>query len=172
MDAEFIALITQSQRQLLAYLRTLTQTPQVADELLQRTNLVLWDKREQFEPGTSFTAWACRVAYFEVLAHRKQQQRERSKLTFDDELLKRIADRSAEWIQQLDPRRGALESCVQKLGPAERQMLERRHLEDWSVKQLAEHDTRSEKGIYKALARIHALLRNCIRSHLSLARLS
>lgn len=169
MDGEFITQLTAHQSRLLAYIRSLTAGVHYAEEVLQRTNLVLWEKREQFEPGSNFGAWACRVAYFEVLAWRKQQQRERARLEFDDELLERIADRTPELLDQLEPRREALRICLSKLKTAERELLERRHLQDWPVRQLAEKDGRSEKGIYKALARLHAALRRCIDGQLARA---
>ena len=57
--------------------------------MLQETNMVLWCDSAKFQPGTDFRAWAYRVAYFQVLAQRRKRGRDR--LSFDESLLKDIA---------------------------------------------------------------------------------
>ena len=39
-----------------------TETKIEADDLFQETSSVLWQKFDQFQPGTDFYAWACRTA--------------------------------------------------------------------------------------------------------------
>jgi RNA polymerase sigma-70 factor (ECF subfamily) len=72
------------QRRLYAYILTILPNLSDADDVLQDTNAVLLRKRTQFVAGTEFGAWACRVAYFEVLALRRKRQRERSHVLFAD----------------------------------------------------------------------------------------
>lgn len=168
MNEEFITNITKSQSSLLVYIRSITSSSEEADDILQRTNLILWRKHEKFQPGTKFTAWACRVAYFEVLAYRKEKAREKEKLYFDDELLDMISDRSIELIETLKERKAALKCCLKKLPDEERALIEKRHIHEIPVKVLAENDSRSDKGIYKALARIQGVLRVCIQKELTI----
>ena len=78
-------LIALYQPRLHAYILSLVFDPQVAADILQDTNLILWKKAAQFTPGTNFKAWAFRVAYFEVKSHRRKAVRNR--LVFNDELL-------------------------------------------------------------------------------------
>ena len=167
MNEEFITNITKCQNALLVYIRSITSSSEEADDILQRTNLVLWRKHETYKPGTKFTAWACRVAYFEVLAYRKEKAREKEKLHFDDDLLDMISDRSIELIETLKERKAALSCCLKKLPEEERVLIEKRHIHEVPVKVLAENDPRSDKGIYKALARIQGVLRVCIQKELT-----
>ena len=56
---------------------TTTLLPVAADaeDVLQEANMVLWEKFDQYVPGTSFFAWACRVIRFQVLKYREKQAR-------------------------------------------------------------------------------------------------
>ena len=63
----------------------------LAADVLQETNLVLC-KAAEFVPGTNFTAWSCRVAYYEVRASLTNKGRDRH--CFDDVLLSRLAARA------------------------------------------------------------------------------
>ena len=167
MNEEFITNITRCQNALLIYIRSITSSSEEADDILQRTNLVLWKKHEKYESGTNFTAWACRVAYYEVLAYRKEKSREKDRLQFSDDLLEMIADKSLELIESVAARKQALLTCLKKLPEEERTLVEKRHIHEVPVKELALEDTRTDKGIYKALARIHNVLRLCISKELS-----
>ena len=53
-----------------------------ARDVLQRTNLVICQKAEDYTPGTSFTAWTFTIARFQLMAWRKNQSRNR--LVFSD----------------------------------------------------------------------------------------
>ena len=67
-NMEFVRLLTGQQRQLYLYIIALLPNPTDVDDVLQATNMVLWSKADEFEPGSDFGAWARRVAHFEVLA--------------------------------------------------------------------------------------------------------
>ncbi len=77
---EFTSQLVAVQRRLYAYILTILPNLADADDVLQDTNSVLLRKRKEYAAGTEFGAWACRVAYFEVLALRKKRQRERGRL--------------------------------------------------------------------------------------------
>ena len=81
--------MTISQSRIFAYIQSLVLDAEQASEILQGTNVVLWQKTDEFEPGTNFVAWAFRIAHFQILAHRKKQQRER--LVFDDDMVGQLA---------------------------------------------------------------------------------
>ena len=60
-----------------AFILTLTADREWADELLQETNVALLRKESEFDSGSNFQAWACSVAYYQVLTSRKARQRSR-----------------------------------------------------------------------------------------------
>ena len=61
---EFVELSSSHQRQLLGYIFTLVGNMDDAEDLLQQTNLILWRKFDDYQPGTDFIRWACYVAAF------------------------------------------------------------------------------------------------------------
>jgi len=95
---EFVQLLTSHQSRLYAYVLSLLGDRTQADDVLQETNSVLWRKANEFELGTNFGAWMLKVAYFQVMAHRRRLTRDR--LVFDDDFLQDIAEdakQQCEW---------------------------------------------------------------------------
>ncbi len=91
---EFVALLTAAQRRLYGFICTLVVDRADADEVLQETNLALWQQIERFEPGTDFLAWSCRVAHFKVLKLRDSRKRQRVHL--DDAVIELLATEAIE----------------------------------------------------------------------------
>jgi len=165
-QAEFVRLIAEAQRRLYAYILTLVPRPDVADDILQETNMVLWEKCDQFELGTDFSAWAATIAHFQTLAYLKRHNRQRW-LRFDDELIGKLAPVAAERVDAFDDRRRALHHCLSKLPEADRQLIRCRYNEDTPVKHVAEQVGRSAGAIKQALYRIRGTLLQCIEKTLA-----
>src|SRR5437763_3085610 len=82
-QSEFVQEMIAAQAGLRLFLHSMLMDPDAADELLQRTNVVLCEKADEFTAGTNFPSWARRVAHFEVLTYRRRLARERQRLVFD-----------------------------------------------------------------------------------------
>ena len=89
----FVRVLLANQGNIHAYLTSLLGNLDQAEEVLQETNVVLCREANQFSTITDFTAWACRIAFFQVLKYRKQCQRDRH--WFDDDLLSLIAEETS-----------------------------------------------------------------------------
>lgn len=165
VPAEFIRLLTSSQRKLFAFILSLVRHSSDADDLLQETNMVMWRKWQDFEMGTSFDAWAFTIARFQVMAYRKRQQR--SKLHFDDELVELLAvDATDVMAENHDPRRSALGHCLQKLNDDQRHLVAQRYEPGACVNDMAAEQGRSPKAVSEALRRIRRSLMICIEKTL------
>lgn len=162
---DFIRQLTAAQTSLYAYILTLLPDRAAAQDVLQETNLTLWHKLADFQPGTSFVAWGCRVAYFHVLNHRRRMKRDR--LVFDDELLDILAERHAERMEQADRREQALKKCLENLPAGQRSLIEKRYAPDGSVLEIAKAEGKSVGSISQMLYRIREALLNCIQSSLT-----
>ena len=55
---EFTRVFTVNQRAIYLYIRSLVANSADVDELWQETNLVLWQRFADYQPGTNFLAWA------------------------------------------------------------------------------------------------------------------
>lgn len=162
---EFVQLFTETQRRL--YLYILAQVPSVSDaeEVLQNSNLVIWSKCDQFTLGTSFFAWATQIATYEVLKHR--QRFSRDKLQFNDEFVQTVAGETEEASDDLELRRLALEMCLKKLRPEDRELIHRRYQPGESGKNIAKSLNRPPNSVYQSLGRIRRQLLDCIDRRLS-----
>lgn len=164
-DDKMVELLTGAQQQLTRYVRTLVPNRADADEVLQETNLFVWRNAEEYEPGTNFMAWVCRVAHFQVLTHRKRQLR--SRLRFSDALIEQLAAGAAENAAQCNDEVAAFESCVAKLPERDRALIDMRYEPGATVHSVAEQVGRSSKTIHNALGRIRAWLMECMQTALS-----
>lgn len=165
--AEFVRLLTSHQRRLFLYILTFLPHPADAEEVLQETSSVIWAKSHEFEPGSSFLAWARSIAYYEVLAFRKRAQRDR--LTFSDELLQKFADESTSVESRQDDRRLALLGCLEKLSESDRDLMARRYTAEATVQQVAGELGRPVTSIYRSLERARMALMHCIQRTLAAA---
>jgi RNA polymerase sigma-70 factor (ECF subfamily) len=163
----FLRLFLQNERRLYAYILTLLPSRVDADDVLQETSLVMWDKFDAQSPPTDFTAWGCRIAYFKVLNLYKRTQR--SRVQFSQELLERLSETATEQADtlQLESRRAALAGCVQKLAPRDRELLSQRFADGATTQSTSEQTGRSVEAVYKAVAKLRQVLFNCVQRTLA-----
>jgi RNA polymerase sigma-70 factor (ECF subfamily) len=163
-EERFMQLFLQHERRLRAFIATLVPNWADADDLLQETSAVIWRKFDDFEPGTDFIDWALRIAHFEVLNYRKRQRRDR--LRFSDETVEVLATRLRNFGDASDLRFDALQHCLLKLNPRDRELVQLRYGPGATVRDVSERVSRSLHAVYKALNRIHGLLLDCVRRSL------
>jgi RNA polymerase sigma-70 factor (ECF subfamily) len=162
---DFVRQMTRCQDRLYAYLRTLLPYGEAAREVLQETNVVLLRKADELAEINNFDAWACRIAYFEALAYRRNFARDR--LLFDDELLGQLAQQAAQSTGSPDRRAAALDDCLSHLSAGSRELLTARYAEQRSVQQLAKTHGRPAPTIATQLFRIRRKLLDCVMRKLS-----
>jgi len=162
-DREFVYQLTDWQNRLFGYLVTLLGNLHDARDVLQATNLVLWQKIGEFEPGSNFGAWARKIAYFQALAFLRDRKRDRH--VFDDDLLTRFAEEEADTAGE-EERELALRDCLGQLPERSRKMLQRRYHDGDSVRKLAKDLGKKKSAMKMALMRIRQALLTCIESKL------
>jgi RNA polymerase sigma-70 factor, ECF subfamily len=157
---EFARLFSRNARRIYGFIMTLVFNHHDAEEVFQNTNVVLWNKFADFRPGSNFFAWASKIAYYEVLSLMKQQRRSR---TFSNEALELLANEAVVLSDQSTERYEALEECLARLDPPDRQLLQERYFYQRPPKQIAASQSKSVHAVYRALSRIHNVLLNCVQ---------
>lgn len=157
---QFVIQWTQHARSVFAYLLSIVGNRADAEELLQETSTLAWEKFDTFEPGTHFAAWACRIAHYKVLEFRRSKHRDVQFLS--DSVLEAVNEIIQRDRDELDSRRDALAACVQKLRPQDRELIRLRYREEGSVGSVAAAVGRSTSAVYKSLTRIHDSLFDCV----------
>lgn len=164
--SDFARLLLESRKRLHAFILTLVPNWDDADELEQRTAIILWQKFGEYVPGTNFFSWACQIARLEVNNYRRTQGR--SRLYFSNELVTALAELRCDDESAYQDRRAALASCLQKLPPTEGDLIERCYgRKVVTAKEVAGSMGRPASTVYKALARIRHRLLQCIERELS-----
>jgi len=162
---DFVTLLTAAQPSLYAAILALMPDRTAARDLLQETNLTLWRKADDFEAGTNFLAWACRIARYHILNHRRKVRSDR--LVFDEELFAELAERQAARIEEFDLRSEVLRACMEKLPATQRELVERRYAPGGSVQCIAAEEGKSVGAISQTLYRVRETLLNCVRQALA-----
>lgn len=158
-------MLTRYQRRLFLHILAQVPYPVDADEILQETSIIAWDKFQQFRPGTNFLAWVSQIATFEIMKYRSRRRRER--LQFSEEFLEAVAQESIAREDTLEARRAALVHCIQKLRERDRQLIQQRYSPGESGKGLAETVGRPANSVYQSLGRIRRTLLECINRQMA-----
>lgn len=166
-SAKFIAEFTRCQRQLHAFVLSMIWHPVEADDVLQETNLVLWQKAAEFDDARPFMPWAIRFAQLQSLAHLKRLHRQHGRLLIDDDLAKIMADEAAAEEPIYEARRIALANCLQKLTARQRELVWRRYEPDATVTHMATAANIAPKALSERLRRIRHTLLECVRKTLA-----
>lgn len=160
-DADPVQLMLANQNRLFAFIMSLLGNREQTHDVLQQTNLILWEKLDDFQPGTNFMAWAFQIARYQVMAYRQKQGRDRH--VFDDEAIALVATAFEQHSEQFDDRLAALSHCIQQLPDDGRRLLRRRYADGWTVKTLAEEVGQSANRLAVKLHRLRAVLMECIQ---------
>jgi RNA polymerase sigma-70 factor (ECF subfamily) len=162
---EFVFLLARHERPLGAYVMTMVPHAQDADDILQEAKVIMWRHFAKFEPGTNFGAWARKIAFHQVLAHRKRKQRDR--LDFSEDFLRAVAEEADRSADHLERREHILHDCLAKLPADHREVLHLRYHENLSLEDMASRLDRTVGAIYRLLSRVRHCLHDCVTKTLS-----
>ena len=163
-EEQFVKLLLRSEREIFKFILTLVPHLADAEDLLQETCSIMWDKLGDFEPGTNFTAWGISIARYRVLNHRRRLGR--SRVVFSEELMTKIAESAERLANQSDARLATLHECLSKLRDRDRELIQLRYFHETSTKKAAERLGRPVESVYKSMSRIHDALLQCVRRSL------
>ncbi|MGA0845873.1 MAG: sigma-70 family RNA polymerase sigma factor [Luteolibacter sp.] len=167
---EFVKELTNHQSSMLAYIRSLAPGNSGARDLLQEVNITLWQRRDSFELGTNFKAWAFQTIRYHILNHRRRLVSQ-GWLVFDDDLIEKMSPSFEFEPNELEERHLALRKCLAKLRPQDRELLHHRYATPDSLHGYAKKTRRSTGTLKAVLFNLRAALRKCIeREMLSASR--
>lgn len=147
-----------------AYIRRLVPARADADDVMQEAVIVLWEKFGELPEGGDFRAWAFGVARFKVLSWLRDKGRDR--ITLSEDVVLRLADETAEDEPRLERQRAALETCAEKLGSEQRDLLVAAYRPDTRIQEVAASSGRTVAGFYQWLHRMRRLLLDCVQREL------
>jgi RNA polymerase sigma-70 factor, ECF subfamily len=158
----FLSLFLRSEREIFRCVTALVPFVTDAEDILQQTALALWEKFDAYDQAQPFTPWACRFALNK--ARQWIERRQRWQALLDHGLAETLARRRQELEPVLQGRLTHLETCLGKLSPEQRSLVEAYYAERTDVASLAERSGRTAAATYKMLQRIRQALQRCMES--------
>ena len=162
----FLAFHAQNHNRISAFVHALVPTWQDAEEIVQDTLVVLWRKFDEFDPKTSFFAWAAKVAQYEVLTYRRTAGK-RKLTVLDDETLEAVALTAVNQLDDIELYRESLEHCIAKLSSRDRELVLTRYGDGGSIQSAADTVHRTTGHVQRLLRKIRSALMRCIHLRLS-----
>jgi RNA polymerase sigma-70 factor (ECF subfamily) len=160
-----VSLLTRHQEDLFRFIFALHPHEEDVRDILQETSVALCRKILEYDSSQPFLPWAFGFAYLEV-----QKQRERNKRGV--RLLSRdLVDRLAREREQHEPvllqRLQALEYCMEKLSPADQEMIQHRYHGKIGIEDLVVQMGTSRRTLFRNFDRIRRLLFDCISNRVA-----
>ncbi len=112
----------------------------------------------------SFNAWAMQLARHKVVDYRRRRGTQKN--MFDTDTINTIADAYANIKDEHNPRREALEHCLDKIRGNPRTMLELRYRANMRAAEISKVTGQNIAAVRVALHRIRLALRECIERRL------
>lgn len=164
---DFIKLLTAHQSALRGLIAAMLPGSGDIDDILQDTNVVLWEKRDIYDRKTEFKPWAYGIARNKVRQH-WSKKKQHAGVSLPEEFLDAVADaRQAQHADDFDKRRSALMHCLTQLRPRDRDLIyacyEAREGLDSRVRRFG----LTAASIRVTTHRIRKKLRECVEKRLS-----
>jgi RNA polymerase sigma-70 factor, ECF subfamily len=154
-----VSLLKRHERRLNGYVLSLVHNWTDADDLLQEVVLVLWRQFDRYDPATDFGSWACSVAYYHALSHRKRLKR--CRVLFSEDMSRLLDQEFAVASQEVGDYQDVLGRCLEKLRESDRGFL-RAYYSGTPIAELAHRLARSAASLYKDLTGLRRSLRACV----------
>lgn len=162
---KYLELLNENGRALAAYVHTLVSDRADAEDILQKCRLTMWKKFGDFEIGTSFQAWARKIALHQILNYRRSEKR-KPVYASDPAFIESIAEEIDRQSDSQAARSEALQTCLKKLPENQRRTVLLRYYEDCEIEEIAKKTKRTDGAVYKLLSRIRGALNDCINQQL------
>lgn len=163
-DQAFVALMTANQRRIYAYIFMLVPNLNDADDIMQETSALMWERKSDFTPGTDFVAWGARMAYFKVLDFRKKVKKNQQMLILDEQF-RQIETQALERSKHVNDTIYKLQECIKKLTAPDRQLLHLKYSMKLTAKEISTRINKSIRFIYLSVSRIQNMLLNCVERY-------
>ncbi|MEM6329133.1 MAG: sigma-70 family RNA polymerase sigma factor [Planctomycetota bacterium] len=161
-----MSLLAEHEAQIFGFLCALVCHREDSEDLMQQVVVTMWQKFDEFQPGTNFAAWGCQIAKNRALNYFQTRSRRRVFSTPIVELLEDAAARQPAPARQA--RRRALTACLEKLTQSDRELILASYGAGKArVKSLAESLGRPAGSVSNSLRRIRQALYRCIESTLA-----
>jgi RNA polymerase sigma-70 factor (ECF subfamily) len=164
LSDEFLRLLQPCQSRLFGYLYAMLHNLSDTEDALQQAIMALWAHFDEYDRQRNFLNWA--TQFVKLTAMSSLRARRRRRVTFDHDLVALIADDcspAAEEASMLDGYRETLLGCMDRLAPADRDLIRLCYFERCTIKAVADRLGRAPQSVCNSLRRIRGALFDCIQ---------
>lgn len=160
-DSEaFRQLFLATQKEVFTFLCARSPNPSLAEEILQSTFVIAWEKLDRYEPRGLFLGWLKTIAHNQL---RQELRRLRRHVEVDHDSLQDVLLRSAESdCDRVAGESKDLAHCLAELPTHARELLEHRYFHNRSIDELATEMGRKATTLAVTLFRLRTALRECL----------
>lgn len=141
----------------------------LVDDVLHEVFLVIVDKAESFQEGTSFLAWAYAIARLKVLEATRSKKNQTLCLSPEviDALCASVSDEPSELLMEF--KLSTLNDCMKQLAPRARTIVEMRYRQECRPTEIAKRLSWTMESVHVALSKARVTLRECIERKLAIS---
>jgi RNA polymerase sigma-70 factor (ECF subfamily) len=133
-----------------------------ANDIMQEVAMITWQKFDELDKKEEkFLAWGILIARNQLYKHFARVKKAR--LVFDESLLQAIEEQCTSKLESCPDHIYALQRCLSRLSESHRQLLMMKFGQQLTIQTISEKLRRSASAVYKAIARIHLALQQCIQ---------
>lgn len=161
-EKEFVKLLVKHQSLIRAFVISLLPGMSETEDVIQNTNEVLWAKREQFELGTNFKAWALSTARFQAMAFLQKLKRGKM-LPLDEDVMLLVSEEASNLeAEEMNRQFKDLNDCIGLLQMKDQELILHRYWKKTGLQEYSKASERSVGSLKVALYRIRTGLRRCL----------
>lgn len=162
----FIERFAESQQRIYAFILSLSPNWTEAEDIFQRSSVVLWRKWNSYDQDRDFLTWALGVSRLEVLKYMSEKKRMREVLSV--EAINVIEARTVEASDSISERMKALQHCLDKLPKKKRSLIDRCYGGTEKILEIAQAIGVTSDALYWRIKRIREALHECVDRKLAI----
>jgi len=165
-ESEFLRGLSGSYRDIVASVLSIVGDRTDADDVVQEICAILWQRFEEFQPGTNFRKWACAYAFKMAKSYVRKRRRRRGFGLSDDALVK-VARLQNAGSELFELRREILDQCLAKMSVRDRRFLMECYGRRFTLARYAEVENIPVSTVYTRLSRLRQQILECVRRGLT-----
>lgn len=158
----FHRLLFRNQNRIYAYVLTLIGNYTDADDVMQETISVMWQKFSEFEASTDFVSWGIAIAHYKILEYRRNKQKNGRICQYNNNLLEQFGFEVKKNNALFDEKFDQLRRCIEKLKDQYITVIKLRFQEDLNPATISNRCGISVSNVYQILSRAYSILISCM----------
>jgi RNA polymerase sigma-70 factor, ECF subfamily len=169
--ADLVRQLLEQRDGLFGFILALTHDREAAEEIFQEVGLAVVEESTKKTAVARFVPWVHELARRRVAEYYRRSSRRRALEHSEplDEVVSLAFQEGASDPAALSLRQEHLESCLEDLSPAQRNLIERRYRDHAPLRDIADQEASTEGSIKVLLWRVRRQLARCIQGKMSAA---